>query len=187
MQVEKLFFMAKKGWNDLIAWYRAIPLHLAVHETVLGYYYIRFPENPKRLNRLIAAFDAEGVPMNTTYVDVEEKRLHYYPISIGQYGLAVFHTWLDGGAEDKKAHFLRIADWFYQNRTESEVSGTYWLTDIPKPEFGGMHPGNRHSPRAEGYPCCCGPGSQREMKHTFRLQSAPCCLLPWIYPRVAFR
>ena len=52
--------MAKKGWNDLIAWYRAIPLHLAVHETVLGYYYIRFPENPKRLNRLIAAFDAEG-------------------------------------------------------------------------------------------------------------------------------
>lgn len=128
--------MVKKGWNDLIAWYHAIPLHLAVHETVLGYYYIRFPENPKRLNRLIAAFDSEGVPMNTTYVDVEVKKLHYYPISIGQYGLAVFHTWLDTQADDKKAHFLRIADWFYQNRTESESLGTYWLTDVPKPEFG---------------------------------------------------
>lgn len=128
--------MAKKGWNDIKALFLQVPLHLEVRDAHLGYYYIRFPENLKRLNRLIADFDQDGVPLNTTYVDVKEKKLHYYPISIGQYGLAVFHTWLDTKSEEKKALFLRIADWFFRNRTESDALGAYWLTDVPKPEYG---------------------------------------------------
>lgn len=140
MQLKKLAFMAAKGWNDLKALYAETPLNMEVHNATLSYYYIRFAENPRRLNKLITAFDEAGIPLNTTYVDVEEKRLHYYPISIGQYGLAVFHSWLDTGAEAKKAHFLRIADWFYQNRTESDAHGAWWLTDVPKPEYGVFAP-----------------------------------------------
>ncbi|MBK8042493.1 MAG: hypothetical protein IPK21_07400 [Haliscomenobacter sp.] len=94
--------MAGKLWNDLRALNRRIPANLSVQEASLGYYYIRFREEPRKLNRLIAGFDEQGIPLNTTYIDVEEKRLHYYPISIGQYALAVFHSWLDTGSADKK-------------------------------------------------------------------------------------
>jgi len=99
-------------------------------------YYIDFKNNPNKLNALIADFDEAGVPLNTTYIDVEEKRLHYYPISIGQYALAVYHAYLDTNDETHKAHFLRIAEWFYTNRIEDDVLGVYWLTDVPKPEYG---------------------------------------------------
>lgn len=106
----------------------------------LGYYYIKFNEDIAKLNRLIHSFDADGVPLNTTYIDVEEEKIHYYPISIGQYGLAVFHAWLKTGSEEKKAHFLRIADWFMNHRTDDNELGCYWLTDVPKPEY------NVHAP-----------------------------------------
>ncbi len=102
---------------------------------ILNYYYFKFKEQRNKLNALIADFDDNGVPLNTTYIDVEEKKLHYYPITIGQYALAVFHSWLDTKEEGKKAHFLRIADWFYNNRIEDEKLGVYWLTDVPKPEY----------------------------------------------------
>ncbi len=136
MQLKKGIFMAGKLWNDLRALARSVPANLSVRDASLDYYYIRFKEEPRKLNRLIAGFDEQGIPLNTTYIDVEEKRLHYYPISIGQYALAVFHSWLDTGSAEKKAHFLRIADWFCQNRTESDALGAYWLTDVPKPEYG---------------------------------------------------
>lgn len=102
----------------------------------LALYYIAFKQDPNKLNALIADFDPDGVPLNTTYIDVEEKKLHYYPITIGQYALAVFHSYLDTNDEEKKAHFLRIAEWFYNKRSEDEKLGCYWLTDVPKPEYG---------------------------------------------------
>ena len=49
------------------------------------------------------------------FLDVEDSDFHYYPISIGQYALALFHSYLDTRNEEKKAHFLRIADWFVAN------------------------------------------------------------------------
>lgn len=101
----------------------------------LGYYYFRFEEEFGKLNRLIACLDADGIPLNTTYVDVAEPQLHYYPISIGQYGLAVFHTFLKTGREDKRAHFLRIADWFVKNAQHDKKLGVFWLTAVPKPEY----------------------------------------------------
>ena len=101
----------------------------------LGYYYFKFKESPKKLNRLIIGLDANGIPVNASYIDVETPRQHHYPISIGQYGLAIFHTFLDTGNEEKKVHFLKIAEWFMDNSRMNDELGRYWLTEIPKPEY----------------------------------------------------
>ena len=138
MQVKKSFFMLGKLRNDLSA-----NKHILIGKIKgenLNKYYINFKEDSGKLNRLIVDFDKDGVPLNTTYIDVEEKKLHYYPISIGQYALAVFHSYLDTQDEEKKAHFLRIAEWFYNARTEDEKLGVYWLTDVDKPEYGVTEP-----------------------------------------------
>ena len=119
---------------------RKIEINMDNQSETLGYYYIKFDEDITKLNRLIHSFDKNGVPLNTTYIDVEDVKLHYYPISIGQYGLAIFHSWLKTHSAEKKAHFLRIADWFMDNRTEHTELGCYWLTDVPKPEYGVYHP-----------------------------------------------
>ena len=97
-------------------------------------YYLVFEEDPKKLNRLIADYDEKGVPLNSTYIDVQEKKLHYYPISIGQFALAVYHSWIKTNNTEKKEYFLRIAEWFYNSRVEDKELGAYWLTDVPKPE-----------------------------------------------------
>lgn len=138
MQVKKVFFMLKKFKNDLSA-NKHIPLGEYSGEQ-LARYYIDFKEIPGKLNKLIADFDKDGVPLNTTYIDVKEQKLHYYPISIGQYALAVFHSYLDTNNEEKKAHFLRIAEWFYTSRIEDQDLGVYWLTDVEKPEYGVKEP-----------------------------------------------
>jgi len=118
--------------------------HLAVNtdntSSQLTAYYFKFEEDLSKLNRLIHSFDSDGVPINTSYIDVKTPLLHYYPITIGQYGLAVFHAWLQTGNPEKKALFLRIADWFMAHATEETHLGVYWLTEVPKPEF------NVHSP-----------------------------------------
>lgn len=106
-----------------------------LHSEDLGEYYLIFDEDPARLNRLISTFDDNGIPLNSSYIDVEEPRLHYYPISIGQYGLAVFASFKKSNNIEKKQYFLRIADWFYENRVDDSKLGSYWLTDIPKPEY----------------------------------------------------
>ena len=114
---------------------RKIEINMENQSETLGYYYIKFDEDIAKLNRLIHSFDKNGVPLNMTYIDVEDTKLHYYPISIGQYGLAIFHSWLKTHSEEKRAHFLRIADWFMNNRTDHTELGCYWLTDVPKPEY----------------------------------------------------
>lgn len=101
----------------------------------LSHYYILFDQNPSKLNRLIHSFDSEGIPLNSSYIDVAKKKLHYYPISIGQFGLSVFHSWLETGIEEKKAYFLRIAEWFIKHKHEDEQLGIYWLTEVDKPEY----------------------------------------------------
>jgi hypothetical protein len=62
-------------------------------------------------------------------------RLHYYPISFGQYGLAIFHAFLKTGQSEKKEHFLRIADWWVNNAIIDGKLGAYWLTEVSKPEY----------------------------------------------------
>ncbi|MBN1561077.1 hypothetical protein JW998_12560 [candidate division KSB1 bacterium] len=84
-------------------------------------------------------FDDKGIPVIPSYIDVDDDRLIYYPISIGQYGLAIFHAWLRTEAESDAKRFLDIADWFYGHRREDD-KGVYWLTDVPKPEYGIIRP-----------------------------------------------
>lgn len=131
--IRKIVFMLAKLKHDLFSKHE-IPLAENITSSILQEYYIVFEEDPQKLNRLIAHFDKDGVPLNNTYIDVEEKKLHYYPISIGQYALAVFHSWLKTGDETKKTLFLKIAQWFFDSRIEDKEQGFYWLTDVPKPE-----------------------------------------------------
>ena len=134
MKIKKVIFMLRKLLRDFNT-NRKIEINMDNQSETLGYYYIKFDEDIAKLNRLIHSFDNNGVPLNTTYIDVEDTKLHYYPISIGQYGLAIFHSWLKTHSEEKKVHFLRIADWFMNNRTDHSELGCYWLTEVPKPEY----------------------------------------------------
>lgn len=134
MKMNKIIFMFKKLIRDFNA-NKNIELAEDFTNNELSYYYIKFGEDTSKLNRLINSFDKEGVPLNSAYIDVKNKRLHYYPISIGQFALATFHAYKTSGDEKKKEHFLRIAEWFYNNRIEDERLGCYWLTEVDKPEY----------------------------------------------------
>ena len=101
----------------------------------LGIYYIDFEEDFNKLNGLLTSFDPKGIPLIRAYIDVDSDQLHYYPITIGQFALAVFNTYHKTKNQDKRKHFLQIADWFLENKTEDLTLGTYWLTHVPKPEY----------------------------------------------------
>jgi len=135
MKLHKKIFMLRKLITDLKQGSIPFKPNWDNKSERLGYYYFRFEEDFKHLNRLIANLDQDGIPLNTTYIDVAENKLHYYPISIGQYGLALFHSYLNTNGADKQAHFLRIADWFVKNAQIEERLGAFWLTDVPKPEY----------------------------------------------------
>ena len=106
--------------------------------TELTYYYFLFEEDKinTRGGNHPFQFDEAGIPLVHSYIDVVDgKGYYYYPITIGQYALAVFHSWLKNRSEEKKAYFLRFADWFMQQRIESPELGCYWLTETAKPEY----------------------------------------------------
>ncbi len=137
-KTSKSIFMLNKLWCDFKRPRNLYPIPENLSNEILGYYYFKFSE--KELldgthQALIKTFDESGIPLNSAYIDVKEPKLHYYPISIGQYGLAVFHSYLDTKSEEKKTHFLNIADWFYDNAILDDKLGVYWLTDVPKPEY----------------------------------------------------
>ncbi len=127
--------MSRKLMKDLGRDKTIYPLSDDLHSLQLGEYYFLMDEK-----QLLAGhsqdfhFDENGVPIIPSYIDVEQPRMVYYPISIGQYGLAVFHTWLKTGSPEDKRRFLTLVDWFYDNSIEDE-KGVYWLTDVPKPEY----------------------------------------------------
>jgi hypothetical protein len=134
MKVKNLKFMAGRFFSDL-ARSTTYDINEDNKSSELSDYYFLFEEDPEKLNKLIVKFDERGIPLNTSYIDVESPRLHYYPISIGQFGLALFSNYKSGGDESKQVQFLNIADWFIENLKQDEQIGTFWLTDIPKPEY----------------------------------------------------
>ncbi|MCK4827330.1 hypothetical protein KA005_66985, partial [bacterium] len=97
---------------------------------------------------LINKFDKDGIPINKTYVDVKEKDHVYFPISIGQMGLAVFHTYLITRSENDKRRFLKFAEWFYQNAKLDKDLGVRWMTDVPLPQY--KNPGPWQSAFSQG-------------------------------------
>ncbi len=144
-KIKQIIFMLRKFQRDIRSPRPryAIPDELRSQE--LGDYYFIFeehrvaggPDQP-----LISKLDENGIPVNKTYVDVINQDYVYFPISIGQLGLAVFHTWLKTGNENDKARFLKFAEWFADERhyDRSETLGIRWLTQVPLPQYGNPGP-----------------------------------------------
>ncbi len=114
------------------------PLSEELHSENLGEYYFLFSEeaiNNQKGGQKSIVYDGEGIPMNPTYIDVKERDFVYYPITIGQVGLAVYHTWLKSNSEYDRNRFMRFVDWFMKNAEEDDDLGVYWETDVPLPQY----------------------------------------------------
>ena len=109
-----------------------------LHSEKLGEYYFLFKEsameNQKGGQKSIV-YDENGIPMNPTYIDVTDKDYVYFPITIGQVGLAVFHTFLNSRSDTDKQRFLKFADWFYDHAEKDDRLGTRWLTHVSLPQY----------------------------------------------------
>ncbi len=127
--------MLGKLKTDLMTKGRFFAIPDQINGKELRHYYLHFVNQRSTLNRLIRGFDEQGIPVNNAYIDVPDGKPHYYPISIGQVAIALYHDYLDSGSTESLQHFLRIANWFVENRTEDPRLGTYWLTEVPKPEY----------------------------------------------------
>ncbi len=135
-RIEKALFMLQKLKKDLFRNRQIYPLADDIHSPQLGeYYFIMTEEQMLAGHSQQFHFDEKGIPIIPSYIDVEERKMVYYPISIGQYGLAIWHTYLQTKSEQDKKRFLAIADWFYENHIEDQRLGAYWLTDVDKPAY----------------------------------------------------
>lgn len=84
---------------------------------------------------LISAFDTNGIPLISSYIDVDDDGdLHYYPITIGQVGLSVYQTWHQSGSDADLVRFRAFVDWFLNN-VQQDSTGSFWMTAVPKPEY----------------------------------------------------
>ena len=138
MKIKKCIFMLNKIFTDIKAPKQTYELNSDNSPRILKYYYFLFEEirlSKGKDQKLISKFDKNGIPINKTYIDVKEKEYVYFPISIGQMGLAVFHTYLKTNSEKDKNRFLKFVDWFYQNAEISDDLGVRWITDVPLPQY----------------------------------------------------
>jgi hypothetical protein len=152
-KLNKIFFMAGKFFEDLRRPRQAYRIAADLQSRELKHYYFLFEE--KRIargkdQRLISRFDENGIPLNKTYIDVQNQGHIYFPISIGQMGLAVWHSWLESGRETDLQRFLKFADWFVANAEESAELGVRWLTDVPLPAYGNPGPWQSAFAQARG-------------------------------------
>ncbi len=138
MNLKKKLFMAEKFLTDLKSLKERYAIPGDLHSPQLGPYYFIFREQRLQAGKdqaLIKKFDANGIPINKTYIDVTDKDYVYFPISIGQMGLAIFHTWLESGEESDRQRFLKFVDWFYENAEISGDLGARWMTDVRLPQY----------------------------------------------------
>lgn len=135
-KLKKIRFMSRKLLKDLRRDKTIYELAADLHGKELREYYFYMDEQALLQGHSQQFhFDGEGIPVIPTYIDVEEQRLIYYPISVGQYGLAIFHTYLKTQSDYDKQRFLTIVNWFCEHHIEDDRLGSYWLTDVPKPEY----------------------------------------------------
>jgi len=136
--IKKQYFMLKKLIRDIRSDKVIYPLSGDLQSSRLGEYYFVFQEERIAAGKdqaLITKFDGDGIPINKTYIDVTDKEYVYFPISIGQMGLSVFHTFLKTKSETDRQRFLKFADWFYENVEISTEFGARWLTDVALPQY----------------------------------------------------
>lgn len=140
MNLKKKIFMLDKLLVDLRAPKRHYKIANDLHSPELGEYYFVFDENlvaSGKNQKLIKKFDKNGIPINKTYVDVSDKEYVYFPISIGQMGLSVFHTYLRTKTENDKDRFLKFVQWFADpnNYELTEKLGARWMTNVALPQY----------------------------------------------------
>jgi heparosan-N-sulfate-glucuronate 5-epimerase len=138
-KLNKIHFMLRRFIKDLCK-----PLTFQIQDPKrmknkkLEEYYLLFDENDMQQQKggqKSFEFDKDGIPIVPSYIDVDDNEFHYYPITIGQYGLSLFHSYLKNKTSENLKHFLKIADWFMENKSTSEKLGDYWLTYTKKPEY----------------------------------------------------
>jgi len=146
----KYLFFILRIWKDIFnptIW----PISKDLWSQKLGEYYFVFTEeameNQKGGQKSII-YDEDGIPMNPTYVDVKDKDFVYFPLTIGQVGLAIFHTYLKTNSAKDKERFLKFPNWFYNNAMEDEKLGVRWLTDVALPQY--KNPGPWQSAFVQG-------------------------------------
>lgn len=130
--------MLNKFMTDLKSPKLRYPIDDDTNSPLLRYYYFKFEE--KRVaagkdQKLISKFDNDGIPINKTYIDVQDKEYVYFPISIGQMGLSIYHTFLESNSEQDKSRFLKFVEWFYNNAEDDEKLGIRWMTDVALPQY----------------------------------------------------
>jgi heparosan-N-sulfate-glucuronate 5-epimerase len=138
MKLKKLLFMFGKFRTDLKRRNWSYNISNDLHSQKLGEYYFVFEEDriaSGKDQNLIKKFDDNGIPLNSTYIDVAEQKFVYFPISIGQMGLSVFHTYLNTKKENDKSRFLKFVDWFYNNAEITTELGALWITHVPLPQY----------------------------------------------------
>ncbi|MDZ7796359.1 MAG: D-glucuronyl C5-epimerase family protein [Candidatus Marinimicrobia bacterium] len=140
MNIKKYFFMLDKFCRDIRTPKQRYPIAADLHSKELGEYYFVFDEERVRSGAdqpLISRFDENGIPVNKTYVDVTDKEYVYFPISIGQLGLAVFHTYLRTKSSEDRERFLQFAEWYADERNyhKDRQTGVRWLTDVSLPQY----------------------------------------------------
>ncbi|RKY56046.1 MAG: hypothetical protein DRP93_02170 [Candidatus Neomarinimicrobiota bacterium] len=130
--------MFGKFMTDLRRPKQAFQLSEDLQTQSLGEYYFLFEEARIAAGadqKLISKLDENGIPINKTYIDVLDKEYVYFPISIGQMGLSVFHTYLKTKRDKDKARFIKFADWFMENAEKDEICGVRWMTDVSLPAY----------------------------------------------------
>ena len=135
--------MLNKIFTDIKTPKQTYELNLDNNSRILKHYYFLFEEirlSKGKDQKLISKFDKDGIPINKTYIDVKEKEFVYFPISIGQMGLSVFHTFLKTNNESDKNRFLKFVDWFYQNAEINKTLGIRWMTDVSLPQYKNSDP-----------------------------------------------
>ena len=109
-----------------------------LHSKNLAEYYFLFSEKQmesQKGGQKSIVYDKDGISLNPTYIDVTDKKFVYFPITIGQVGLAVFHTYLETKSENDRNRFMKFVDWFYNNAEFDENLGIRWLTDVSLPQY----------------------------------------------------
>jgi heparosan-N-sulfate-glucuronate 5-epimerase len=137
-QLKKFFFMLNKMRVDLKTPRVRYSIADEIHKVKLDEYYFLFEEKRVAAGKdqaLINKFDEKGIPINKTYIDVTDKDYVYFPISIGQMGLSIFHTYLKSKSDDDKARFMNFVDWFFENVELSDNLGARWMTDVSLPAY----------------------------------------------------
>jgi len=154
-----------------------------LHSKELGEYYFLFHEkameNQKGGQKSII-FDDDGIPMNPTYIDVVDKSFVYFPITIGQVGLAVFHTYLQSRTEQNKQRFIKFVNWFRNHAEIDERLGARWLTNVSLPQY--HNPGPWQSAFVQSRAISILLRGYQLIKDDHLLQLAEKALIPFTYP-----